>query len=291
MRLYDHDALCRTYFFPEPEAPPPAVGTGAPLRIPHPDGYGLSAWWSRPSPGAPTVLLFHGNGESVRTDLAFWPRFFTRLGVNLLLVDYPGYGASGGRPTFSSCAEGGRAALQFLLARGPDEVPGVIVMGRSMGSWVALKAVEALDSNRLLGVVIESGIADLGQRLVDRIDYESAGLEPVEVLAAVRRDFDLKAIVASLGCPILVLHARRDSLVPSWHGRLLAEWAGERLHALALFDDGDHNSILAENFEAYERVLQDFLSNLMVPDRSGPLEGADTEAPRQGAAGPSRSRV
>lgn len=161
MRIYDHDALCRTYFLPERDAPPPAAGTGAPVRIPHPDGFALSAWWSRPSPGAPTVLLSHGSGESVRTDIAFWPRFFAHLGVNLLRVDYPGYGASEGHPTFSSCAAAGRAALRFLLA----------------------------------------------------------------------------------------------------------EWAGERPHALALFEDGDPNSVLAENGGAHERLLQEFLSNLEVPGR------------------------
>lgn len=85
-------------------------------------------------------MYFHGNGESIACDLRIWPAWATSLNLNLFLVDYPGYGASGGVPTFTSCREAGALALDFLASRSPDEVPGVIVSGRSMGSWVALTA-------------------------------------------------------------------------------------------------------------------------------------------------------
>jgi hypothetical protein len=259
--LYDHPVLSAACFFPEGSPRPPQAPGGEAVRIPHPGGFDLSGWQARPFPGAPTIVVFHGNGESVEDDLRLWPAWSRELGLNLLLVDYPGYGASGGAPSFTACRQAGRAAVRWAL-EGPDGGAGVILTGRSWGSWVALTAAEGVE-DRVRGAILESGIADLGQRLIDRIDYEAAGLDAVAVIDAIRRDFDLQARVRALPCPVLVLHARHDTLVPSWHGRRLAEWAGERLFRCALFAEGDHNDVYWENRGEYRALVAEFVGAVL----------------------------
>lgn len=266
-RPYDHPAICRTMFFPERgDAPAPGDRQG-PVSLAHPGGFPLGAWWSRRHPGAPTLVLFHGNGESVAFDVQLWPPWADSLGLNLLLVDYPGYGASGGVPTFTTCRETGAAALDFLASRGPADVPGVIVMGRSLGSWVALAAAAGRTAPPVLGLVLESAVGDLGQRLIDRIDYAAEGLDAATVIEATRRDFDLQAWLAATTCPVLVLHTARDHLVPAWHGRRLAEWAGTRLFRGVFFPDGDHNSILFANLGEYRRHVAEFVAHVRQESR------------------------
>jgi hypothetical protein len=60
--------------------------------------------------------------------------------------------------------------------------------------------------------------------------------------------------------PLLVLHTRNDGLVPCDNSEKLADWAGDLLHELVLFDRGDHNSIQYYNEAAYREALDGWVS-------------------------------
>jgi hypothetical protein len=261
MPLYDHPEVCRTYFYPRPGEPLPAGEHGAPLELRLKDGTRLGGYWSRPLSGAPTILYLHGNGEIIEDDLYQWPSWAEEAGANLLLLDYPGYATSDGRPTFSSCSEAARAARDFLLARPADEVPALVIAGRSIGSIFALDAAASCSSPRLRGLLLESGIADLKQRLALRVDYGAVGIDQRALEAELDRDFDHRRKLAALpdSCAVLVLHCRHDSMISSWHAQRLAEWAGARLLRLVLFEDGDHNTIHFENGTAYRALVAELV--------------------------------
>lgn len=178
-----------------------------------------------------------------------------RPGPTSFVVDYPGYASSDGEPTLSSCCEAARAALEHLLARPETEVSAVVVIGRSVGSIFALDVAARTSSPRVRALALESGIADLKARLDLRVTYERLGLDRRAIHAALDEDFDHQRKMSSVRCPVLVLHARHDSLVPSWNSERLAEWAGSSLHSLVLFDEGDHNDIQWVNADAYRAVL------------------------------------
>lgn len=154
------------------------------------------------------------------------------------------------------------AALEHLLADEEREVPVVVLMGRSVGSIFALDAAARTGSPRLRGLVLESGIADLKRRIDMRVPYEQVGLDRRAVHAELDEDFDHERKMRSLRCPVLILHTRHDSLVPSWNSQKLAEWAGDRLRRLVLFEEGDHNDIQWTNAGAYQAALMDFMNAL-----------------------------
>jgi uncharacterized protein len=57
-------------------------------------GQKLNAWWIRsPYPNSATLLYFHGNASNLG-DLVEVGRFFSQLGISVLLIDYRGYGNS-----------------------------------------------------------------------------------------------------------------------------------------------------------------------------------------------------
>src|SRR5437764_7888510 len=105
--------------FPAPRAPlpdPPRVGVanGEKIELVIGDGTRLEGWYLTPITAgaqhaaalhgaeqrgdAPALLWFYGNGENIAT---IWPivHEFQPPGAALLVVDYPGYGGSGGRAT------------------------------------------------------------------------------------------------------------------------------------------------------------------------------------------------
>jgi pimeloyl-ACP methyl ester carboxylesterase len=265
-KLYDRDEVCSTYFFPQPDSPLPRDDRSGPVGLALPDGTPIGGYWCHTLDSAPTLLYLHGNGERIADQLDHWPRWARDAGVNIFFVDYPGYASSAGAPTFSSCCQAARAGLEYLLARPASEVPAVLVMGRSVGSIFALDAAaSAADEARVRGLALESGVADLRPRLDMRLDYERLGLDRAAVHEELERDFDHRDKVRRAGVPLLVLHTRHDGLVPCDNGEKLADWAGDLLHELVLFDRGDHNSIQYYNEAAYREALAGWVAACAAP--------------------------
>ena len=80
----------------------------------------------------PVVIFAHGNAELID----FWvPELspLKRMGVGLLLVEYPGYGRSQGRPSQKSITAVLVAAYDYMVARPRVDPQRIILMGRSIG--------------------------------------------------------------------------------------------------------------------------------------------------------------
>ncbi len=262
-RLYDHPEISARYFFPMDGPPlPNRGGDGAPLDLSLADGTRIGAYWHRPLAGAPTLLYTHGNGECIADQLGHWPRWAGRVGANILFLDYPGYASSNGTPSMSRCAAAGVAALDHLLAQPEDQVPAVIVVGRSVGSIFALHTAWQARSPRVRGLILESGVADIKLRLVQRIPYQALGIDRGVVESQLDEDFDHERKLRELGMPLMVLHTRHDELVPAWNGESLAGWAEEGLFRLVLFDRGGHNDIQWVNADAYQEHLAAFVDHV-----------------------------
>jgi len=226
--ILDHPVISSRYFFPRrtPLQDPFVVST---------DGVELHCHKSAPHDGGPWLLHFHGNGEVVADWLSDFTPELIRAGINVVLGEYRGYGKSSGRPALGSMLDD---ALAITDALGVD--PGrLVVYGRSVGSMYALHVAAHRD---VAGLVIESGIADVRERLLLRLDAADLGVDDAQLDAAVKALLDHRAKVSSFAGPMLVLHARHDVLVPPEHGVRLAEWGADRA-TLELFERGDHNTI------------------------------------------------
>ena len=125
--IYDHPEISRRYFFPQPATPLQEDENNRRVDLKLGDGTSLSAFAIQVCAGAPTLLILHGNGESMADQLEHWPLWAAAIGVNLFLLDYPGYADSEGEPSLSACRRAARAALEHVLARPEAEVPAVFV--------------------------------------------------------------------------------------------------------------------------------------------------------------------
>src|SRR2546427_36751 len=114
--------------FPAPRASVPdprqvGAANGERIELALRDGTKLAGWYLRPRsptssrPPWPALLWFYGNGENIAS-IGPIVRDFQPPGATLLVVDYPGYGGSGGRgaPARRSEEAGADAAA---LARPP----------------------------------------------------------------------------------------------------------------------------------------------------------------------------
>src|SRR5260370_23282587 len=90
----------------------------------------------RPPASSAALLWFYGNGETIG---AIWPtiRDFRPPNAALLVVDYPGYGASGGHATEAGMYEAADLAYNALIARPDVDRQRVSVYGRSLRTAAA----------------------------------------------------------------------------------------------------------------------------------------------------------
>jgi fermentation-respiration switch protein FrsA (DUF1100 family) len=160
---------------------------------------------------APALIFFHGNGELID----FWPKTFTdvqQFGMGVLLVEYPGYGRSEGKPTEKSITEVALAAFDVLVQREDVDPQRVVVYGRSLGGGAA-------------GVLV-------GQRPVAALILQSTFTTTARFARQfllpgflVLDKFDTLSAVEQYAGPVLVFHSERDDLIPFSHAQQLVSAA------------------------------------------------------------------
>jgi len=189
----------------------------------------VEAWYLAPVRAgtmlpAPVLVFAHGNGELID----YWLDEFETVrtwGLGILLVEYPGYGRSGGRPSEAAITRVMETAFDYLAARPDVDSHRIVAYGRSVGGGAAA----ALARRRpVAALVLESSFTS-----VRRMARRHGLFGPL-----VRDPFDNLAAVGEFDGPVLVIHGRDDRLIPPAHGRALAERA--RVGELVLLQCG-HN--------------------------------------------------
>jgi fermentation-respiration switch protein FrsA (DUF1100 family) len=208
------------------------------------DGVRIAAVWL-PNPDAEFALLYsHGNAEDLGGIMPVL-RALRDLGVAILAYDYRGYGMSEGRPSADGALLDQDAAFAHLTGTLGFRPGRIIAWGRSIGGGpaTALAAREPL-----AGLVLESSFTS-AFRVVTRWP-----LLP-------RDRFRNLALLRAVRCPVLVIHGRRDAIVPFHHGRTLYRAAPEPKRHFWV-DGAGHNDVWQVAGESYARAVRDFLALL-----------------------------
>lgn len=217
------------------------------------DGVRLHGWWV-PHPAASGALLyFHGNAGNIG-DRAEIVSDLHRLGVQVFIFDYRGYGNSHGWPSEQGTYRDARAAYEVIRARYDDaERPPVVVYGRSLGGAMAVQL--ALD-RPVRALVLEGAFTstvDMARRLVPW--YPARWM--------VRYRYDSAAKLPRVAIPKLIAHGRQDETVPFEMGRRLYDVAAEPKQFYEL--PGGHNDIAWAQDRRYWEVLEQFVRQNLPP--------------------------
>lgn len=234
----------RMQYFPSAgdAAPPPGLGIED-VTLEASDGVRLRAWlWL----GTRNVVLvvFHGNAGE-RADRLSWMEPFHRRGWGVLLLDYRGYGGSGGSPTEKGLARDADAAVAFLESRGHRRI---VYFAESLGCGVA---VAAAARHPPLAMVLQSGALSL-------VDVARRAYPWLPVGLLMKDRYDCRAAIGHAGCPVLVVHGAGDTLVPVALGRALYDAAAEPKEWYELPDAG-HNDLVYLGGRAYVDRVHAFL--------------------------------
>ncbi|MHC4946620.1 MAG: alpha/beta hydrolase [Planctomycetota bacterium] len=245
--ILDHPLIAERYFFPRP------VRFDDPFWVDLGEAK-LACYFSKNHPGAKTVVHFHGNGEIV---CDYFDDFLARIyemGLNCFLAEYRGYGMSTGRPALAGML-GDAERIIDSIGEPPENL---ILFGRSIGSLYAIHCASRFP--QVAGLIIESGIADVLDRLLFRVQPEELGATLEEIQAAVNKDLDNERKLAAFHGPALIMHTRHDGLLDLSHAERLHAWTrGSK--ELKVFEKGDHNSILFMNYHEYFKLVEEFVNH------------------------------
>jgi uncharacterized protein len=183
--------------------PPAASATGETVSLPVP-GAKLRLIVVR-RPGAAAVIYFGGNAESVAASAAELAQ--AAPDRSWVIVNYRGYGGSSGTPSERALVADALALYDWLRVTHPD----IAVVGRSLGSGVAVQLAAARPVRALVLVTPFDSLVRVGQRLLRWL--------PVAWLA--RDRFESVRYVPGLSCPTLVLIAEADKVIAPAHARRL----------------------------------------------------------------------
>jgi fermentation-respiration switch protein FrsA (DUF1100 family) len=220
------------------------------------DGERLHGWYvPAPAGHARGVLLFfHGNAGNISHRLESIG-IFNRLGLDVLIIDYRGYGLSTGKPTEAGTYLDAQAAWNYLRQARGVAAGRIVVFGRSLGGAVGAWLASQLPADETpAAVIIESGFssgADMARRLYP--------VFPARLLT--RLQYPVVDYAERLRSPLLVVHSRDDEIIPYAMGRAIFEAAPQPKSFLEL--RGDHNAGFWISREGYTAGLEAFLGEVL----------------------------
>ena len=192
----------------------------------------------RPRDGPKAIVYFGGNAEDVSFNLEPYARAFPDHA--LYLMHYRGYGGSTGRPTEKDNVADGVALLRHVRAAHPE----VAIVGRSLGSGVAVQVARQVEVARLVLITPYDSIAEIGAQAYPFV--------PVRWLLI--DTYESGRFAAGITTPTTIIEAERDEQIPhASTQKLLGRFApGVATHTL--IEGAGHNDLDAS--PAYRQALQ-----------------------------------
>jgi pimeloyl-ACP methyl ester carboxylesterase len=230
----------------------------------------------RPGDGPPVVWLGGFRSDMASTKAQAIDDWAAARGRAFLRFDYSGHGESGGRfedGTISRWTQESVAVIRAFAADGP------VLVGSSMGGWIALLAGRALAREtppvRPSAMVLIAPAVDFTQALMweafppdirDAIERDGVWMrpsayapEPYPITRALiedgRRNLLLDGPIRT-HCPVHILQGMQDPDVPWRHAmRLVEHLPGDEV-VVTLVKDGDHRLSRPQDLERLVRAVE-----------------------------------
>ena len=173
-----------------------------------------------------TILYFHGNAGDL-TNRVHKLNELNKLDVNILIISWRGFSGNPGKPTEKNLYNDARKSVEWLNETGVTN-KNIILYGESLGTGVA---TELGQNNSFSGIVLESPFTSIADAA--KIYYPYL---PVNLLLKDRYDSIKK--IKNIKIPILIMHGKKDNIVPFFMGEKLYQIANEPKYKY--FSDHDY---------------------------------------------------
>jgi fermentation-respiration switch protein FrsA (DUF1100 family) len=189
-----------------------------------------------------TILLFHGNAGNL-FNRVYKLNELNKLDLNILLISWRGFSGNKGKPTEKNLYHDAGEVVKWLNSLGVIN-KNIILYGESLGTGVA---TELGTRNIFGGIILESPFTSISKAA--KIYYPYL---PINLVLKDRYDSIEK--IQSITTPILIMHGKKDNIVPQKMGLELFEKANEpKFNYFPENDDHmmEYNDELLKNIELF----------------------------------------
>ncbi len=218
------------------------------------DGERLHSWYIPANKARYTLLFFHGNTGNVsnRMDTI---QILNQLGLNILIIDYRGYGKSSGTPSEQGTYFDGDASWHYLVNELKTSAESIIIFGRSLGGGIA---TELATKVRSAGLVLESTYTTM-----PAVAKDVYPLLPVSLILHTKYSNIDK--IRKIHCPLLIIHSTEDEYIGFHHGQALYNAYNPRAdqgqkHFVAIA--GTHNDGFFTSINQYKQGIKEYIAIL-----------------------------
>lgn len=219
---------------------------------------------SRSGSGTIAVLL-HGNAGNVSTEP--WRGLTSKLaqtGMDVVAIDYPGFGLSPGEPTLAKMARSVAAVLDALQQSSRVQADDKLVLyGASLGSYPAIQtALTDRDGQRwsVDGLILDSPVSSSAD-MVDHVKANRFGGALIRVQVGSEATFDNAQAAAGLRIPVLLIHGQEDEALPPSMSRKIAQELTVR-HQFWLVPEAVHVNTHEIAPKDFQRRVTEFVNSL-----------------------------
>ncbi len=190
------------------------------------------------------IVYYHGNAGN----LSRWGKIverYVKLGYEVLVMDYRGYGKSEGQPSEKTLYADAQLFYDYAKARVNEQQ--IIVYGRSLGTALAVKMAAENNPSKL---ILETPFYSVKDVANTRFRYL-----PVQWL--LKYTFPSFSYAPQVKCETLIVHGTNDDIVPYASGERLYNEFNPAQTAFVTIPQGKHNNLV--EFDAFHLAIQDFL--------------------------------
>lgn len=208
--------------------------------------------------GERLVLFFHGNGGHRARRLP-WYELFWSINVDVLAMDYRGYGDSEGQPSEKALTEDALVSWEYAtktLGYHPDQI---IIVGESLGGGVATKLVSTLcqKGEQPAGLLLVATFSSMLDAAQNRFWWL-----PIRFLLIDRYRSDLE--IPHVTSPILQFHGTHDSIVPLSLAQRLHQVTPQKSKSgvakqFFIFRGTGHNDVLDRNGNDIQKTIHTWI--------------------------------
>lgn len=194
-----------------------------------------------PQPNAKfTILYSHGNGSDlgmIRDGL----ETIRRIGFSVFAYEYQGYGTSQGTPSEQNAYLDIEAAYRYLTQTLGVTTDRLILYGFSVGSG---PSIELARHQPIAGLILEGAFTST---------FRVVTYFPLLLFDR----FDNIRKIKSIHYPLLLIHGKRDRVIPFHHSQTLYQTANPPKQFLAV-EEADHNDLIDVASQRYVEALKNF---------------------------------
>ena len=177
------------------------------------DNFVLKGWFHLKNSNKKTILFLHGNAGNLdnRIDKL---NSLGSMDINFLIISWRGYSGNPGNPSEAGLYKDVLGGIKWLNEKGISNDQ-IILYGESLGTAIA---TEVGQNENFAGIILEApftSMVDMGQKIYP--------IFPVKFL--LKDKYESKNKIKNIKSPILVLHGRKDNIVPFYMGEKIFEMA------------------------------------------------------------------